>query len=325
MSLKGKSTIHDFLHDDHSCSINIIDPDNYYENIVRGEINNIFEGPNRETNVDFFDLSSIKDISLILDAFNTYPYLGKFRYVIVKVTGKSNKDAILQIADYLKNPSKTTKHIFLCGDDKTNLSCELVIKDDYTQANMKAFIKDELKKRNIQLDNRAVDQLSAKNFSNRLTLINEIDKISTILTSDNHDTKIIDELIDETRRESFDQTYNLMNYINNKDLKSCLLELKKTKFTENIFLEISKIAWRFRVYLKIKTLKKTNMKESEIIKNVNVSKYQYRYLDAESKKKTFEEILTSIKVLRNTDRLLKSTDINHDIISFYLLKKLCGQ
>ncbi len=102
---------------------------------------------------------------------------------------------------------------------------------------MKAFIKDELKKRNIQLDNRAVDQLSAKNFSNRLTLINEIDKISTILTSDNHDTKIIDELIDETRRESFDQTYNLMNYINNKDLKSCLLELKKTKFTENIFLD----------------------------------------------------------------------------------------
>ena len=67
------------------------------------------------------------------------------------------------------------------------------------------------------------------------------------------------------------------------------------------------------------------MKESEIIKNVNVSKYQYKYLDAESRKKTLEEILTGIKVLRNTDRLLKSTDIDHDIISFYLLKKLCGQ
>lgn len=325
MSLKGKSAIHDFLHDDSSYSINIIDPDNYYESIIREEINNIFEGIERETNVDSFDLSSIKDISLILDTFNTYPYLGKFRYVIVKVTGKSNKDSILQIADYLKSPSKTTKHIFLCDDDKANLPCELVIKDDYTQANMKTFIKDELKKRRIQLDNKAIDQLSAKNFSNRLTLINEVDKISTILTSENYDTKAIDELIDETRRESFDQTYNLMNYINNKDLKSCLLELKKTKFTENIFLEISKIAWRFRIYLKIKTLKKTNMKESEIIKNVNVSKYQYKYLDAESRKKTLEEILTGIKVLRNTDRLLKSTDINHDIISFYLLKKLCGQ
>ncbi len=67
------------------------------------------------------------------------------------------------------------------------------------------------------------------------------------------------------------------------------------------------------------------MKESEIIKNVNVSKYQYKYLDAESSKKTLEEILAGIKALRNTDRLLKSTDIDHDTISFYLLKKLCGQ
>ena len=126
------------------------------------------------------------------------------------------------------------------------------------------------------------------------------------------------------KRESFDETYNLMHHINRKDLKSCLSELKKTKFTENIFLEMSKIAWRFRIYLKIKTLKENNMKESEIIKNINVSRYQYKYLDIESRNKTFKDILKGLRALKDTDRLLKSTDISHDIISFYLLKKLCS-
>ena len=116
---------------------------------------------------------------------------------------------------------------------------------------------------------------------------------------------------------------NLMKFINDKDLKSCILELEKTKFTEDIFLEINKIAWRFRTYLKIKTLKRQKINDSEIIKSINVSQYQYKYLNAESSSKTFDELLNSLRIIKETDRLLKSTNINHDIISFYLLKNLC--
>ena len=322
MNVKKKITVHNFLHDENSVSIQIIDPDNYYENIIRKEIDTTFEDIDRNSNVHFFDLSETKDISEILDAFNTYPYLSKFRYVIVKGITKSDKELIIEITDYLKDPSKTTKHIFLFDDNKVEIPCEFFIKEDYTQANIKTFINEELKKRNIQLNNEIIEELSAKNFNNKLTLINEIDKIESILSTNNN-KKIIKDLIDETKRESFDETYNLMSYINRKDLKLCLLELKKTKFTENIFLEMSKIAWRFRIYLKIKTLKKNNTKESEIIKNINVSKYQYKYLDIESKNKTFKDILEGIRILKDTDRLLKSTDINHDLISFYLLKNLC--
>ena len=115
-----------------------------------------------------------------------------------------------------------------------------------------------------------------------------------------------------------------MNYINKKDLRSCILELEKTKFTEDIFLEISKIAWRFRVYLKIKILKSKSIDDSEIIKLISVSKYQYKYLNLESSKKTLDEIIKSLKTIKEVDRLLKSTNINHEILSFYLLKRLCG-
>ena len=151
MNVKKKITVHNFLHDENSVSIQIIDPDNYYENIIRKEIDTTFEDIDRNSNVHFFDLSKTKDISEILDAFNTYPYLSKFRYVIVKGITKSDKELIIEITDYLKDPSKTTKHIFLFDDNKVEIPCEFFIKEDYTQANIKTFINEELKKRNIQL------------------------------------------------------------------------------------------------------------------------------------------------------------------------------
>ncbi len=324
MSTRKKITVSDFLQDDSSISIQITGSNSYYENIIRKEISTTFKDMDQSGNVHFFDLSKTKDISEILNAFNTYPCFSKFRYVVVKGITKSDKDSIIKIIDYLQNPSKTTKHIFLSNDNNVEIPCESFIKDDHNKANARKFINEELKKRNMKLNDEVIEELSAKNFNNKSTLINEIEKIESFLTT-NDDKEIIKDMVDGIKRESFDETYNLMHCINRKDLKSCLLELKKTKFTENIFLEMSKIAWRFRIYLKIKTFKKNNMKESEIITNINVSKYQYKHLDIESENKTFKDILEGLRALKNTDRLLKSTDISHDLLAFYLLKKLCGQ
>ena len=137
-----------------------------------------------------------------------------------------------------------------------------------------------------------------KNLTNKLLITKEIDKLQSLSESKKLDGFNLDDLVDDSKRESYEQTYNLMNYINKKDLRSCILELEKTKFTEDIFLEISKIAWRFRVYLKIKILKSKSIDDSEIIKLISVSKYQYKYLNLESSKKTLDEIIKSLKTIK---------------------------
>ena len=114
-----------------------------------------------------------------------------------------------------------------------------------------------------------------------------------------------------------------MNYINNKNLKACLLEIQKTNFKENIFLEISRITWRFRTYLKIKSLKDASFSNEEIMKMTKVSKYQYKYFDQETSRKKTNEILQALQALREVDVLIKTTNLSYDNILLNLFKKLC--
>ena len=114
-----------------------------------------------------------------------------------------------------------------------------------------------------------------------------------------------------------------MNYINDKNLKACLLEIQKTNFKENIFLEISRITWRFRTYLKIKSLKGASYSSEEIMKSTKVSKYQYKYFDQETNRKNSNEILEGLRALREVDVLLKTTNLDYDNILLNLFKKLC--
>ena len=323
MKTKKKITIDEFLSNDDCLTIQINDISGYYEDLIKKAINKISINRQENPNFDIYDLGKSNNVSEILDSFNTFPFLNKFRYVIVKGISNEKKEEIQSISNYLKSPCATTKHFFLLEDSKVNLSCDYHIEDNNTQESVESFITEELKKRKIKIDTRIIKRLTEKNLTNRLLLIKVIDKIESLFISKKLNNSNLIELVEESRRESFDETYNLMKFINDKDLKSCILELEKTKFTEDIFLEINKIAWRFRTYLKIKTLKRQKINDSEIIKSINVSKYQYKYLNAESSSKTFDELLNSLRTIKETDRLLKSTNINHDIISFYLLKNLC--
>ncbi|HIC77330.1 MAG TPA: hypothetical protein EYO89_05620, partial [Candidatus Dadabacteria bacterium] len=97
MSTRKKITVSDFLQDDSSISIQITGSNSYYENIIRKEISTTFKDMDQSGNVHFFDLSKTKDISEILNAFNTYPCFSKFRYVVVKGITKSDKDSIIKI------------------------------------------------------------------------------------------------------------------------------------------------------------------------------------------------------------------------------------
>ena len=273
-------------------------------------------------NVDYFDFSKDKKIEDLIALFNTYPYMSSYRYVIISGINEKDSEIIDKITNYLLNPMKTTKHIFILANNKTDLLTEHTLTEDNSGDAIIKFIKGKINESNTKLSERNINKL-ANTTSNKLSIISYINKIKLLEESNLATENIIDELLGDQKRESFKETYELINYINDKNLGACLIEIQKTKFKENIFLEISRLTWRFRTYLKIKSLKNASLSKEEIIKATKVSKYQYKYFDNETKRKSVNEILNALRELKKVDALLKTTDLGHENIIFQLFMKLC--
>ena len=273
-------------------------------------------------NIMFFDFNKNKDVQSLISTFNTYPYSSEFRYVIVSGIKEKDSEIIKQIQDYLLNPMKTTKHIFIVENKKINIKCQFEGSDDDSEKGTINFIKNQLKSRNIDLREKNIRELAVKS-KNKLSIISFIEKIQTLNNANSLNQNLVEDLLKDQKSDSYKEAYDLMNYINNKNLKACLLEIQKTNFKENIFLEISRITWRFRTYLKIKSLKDASFSNEEIMKMTKVSKYQYKYFDQETSRKKTNEILQALQALREVDVLIKTTNLSYDNILLNLFKKLC--
>ena len=128
--------------------------------------------------------------------------------------------------------------------------------------------------------------------------------------------------IDNNKREFFNESYSLDIDINKKNRKNLLKNYEKTNFNENIFMEVGRITWKYKLYLKIKILLKDGYKDSEIIEKIKVSKYQFKYIKNEANNLSLNDILKTLIELVKADKKLKSTDIPSEIISFNLLKNI---
>ena len=140
--------------------------------------------------------------------------------------------------------------------------------------------------------------------------------------SNSDDIDTIMDYIDNNKREFFNESYSLDIDINKKNRKNLLKNYEKTNFNENIFMEVGRITWKYKLYLKIKILLKDGYKDSEIIEKIKVSKYQFKYIKNEANNLSLNDILKTLIELVKADKKLKSTDIPSEIISFNLLKNI---
>ena len=136
----------------------------------------------------------------------------------------------------------------------------------------------KLKRSNINLDKNIIDKLLSKISENRLKVDKEINNIIN-LRNNSDDISTIMDYIDNNKREFFNESYSLDIDINKKNRKNLLKNYEKTNFNENIFMEVGRITWKYKLYLKIKILLKDGYKDSEIIEKIKVSKYQYKYIN----------------------------------------------
>ena len=63
-------------------------------------------------------------------------------------------------------------------------------------------------------------------------------------------------------------------------------------------MEVGRITWKYKLYLKIKILLKDGYKDSEIIEKIKVSKYQFKYIKNEANNLSLNDILMELQQMQ---------------------------
>ena len=319
--MPDNKNIEDLILDDKLFSLIFIENDSYYESKILSFLKNRLNSDLYSTDVFIRDLAEKYNINGIIDELNTFPFGDRKRYFILKNVDKIKKDELALINEYNLKPNKKVKVFYFSTKSNFKLKVDIEIKFKSNRDNIRDLISDKLKLSNINLDKNIIDKLLSKISENRLRVDKEINNIINLMSnSDNIDT--IMDYIDNNKREFFNESYSLDIDINKKNRKNLLKNYEKTNFNENIFMEVGRITWKYKLYLKIKILLKDGYKDSEIIEKIKVSKYQFKYIKNEANNLSLNDILKTLIELVKADKKLKSTDIPSEIISFNLLKNI---
>ena len=314
-------SLEDLILDDKLFSLIFIENDSYYESKILSFLKNRLSTDLYSTDVFIRDLTEKNDITEIIDELNTFPFGNRKRYFILKNIDKVKKDQVALINDYNLKPNDKVKVFYFSTKSNFKLKVDIEIKFKSDRENIKDLISEKLRLSNINLDKNIMDKLISKISENRLKVDKEVDNIIN-LVNNSHDKNTIIDYIDNNKRDFFNQSYSLDIDINKKNRKNLLKNYEKTNFIENIFMEVGRITWKYKLYLKIKILLTNGCKDSEIIEKIKVSKYQFKYLKNEANNLSLNDILRTLIELVKADKKLKSTDIPSEIISFNLLKNI---
>ena len=319
--MPDNKNIEDLILDDKLFSLIFIENDSYYESKILSFLKNRLNSDLYSTDVFIRDLAEKYNINVIIDELNTFPFGDRKRYFILKNVDKIKKDELPLINDYNLKPNKKVKVFYFSTKSNFKLKVDIEIKFKSNRNNIRDLILEKLKLSNINLDKNIIDKLLSKISENRLKVDKEINNIIN-LRNNSDDISTIMDYIDNNKREFFNESYSLDIDINKKNRKNLLKNYEKTNFNENIFMEVGRITWKYKLYLKIKILLKDGYKDSEIIEKIKVSKYQYKYIKNEANNLSLNDILKTLIELVKADKKLKSTDIPSEIISFNLLKNI---
>jgi len=319
--MPDNKNIEDLILDDKLFSLIFIENDSYYESKILSFLKNRLNSDLYSTDVFIRDLAEKYNINGIIDELNTFPFGDRKRYFILKNVDKIKKDELALINDYNLKPNKKVKVFYFSTKSNFKLKVDIEIKFKSNRDNIRDLILDRLKLSNINLDKNIIDKLLSKISENRLRVDKEINNIINLM-SNSDDIDTIMDYIDNNKREFFNESYSLDIDINKKNRKNLLKNYEKTNFNENIFMEVGRITWKYKLYLKIKILLKDGYKDSEIIEKIKVSKYQFKYIKNEANNLSLNDILKTLIELVKADKKLKSTDIPSEIISFNLLKNI---
>ncbi len=313
--------ISEIIKKDNLRTVLIIEEDSYFQKKLIDYLQENIPSDIYSSNVNLIDIEKINDISTILENMNTYPLGHNKRFIIILNLHEANKALVDNLIEFNLSPNKFAKIFYFSKKliKKFGVDKEYEFNDNNMR---KIFIKDILKANNIKLSKILEELIIDKFPESRIGIENEIEKIKTFTNKGKIDENKINELYNNYERTVFAETYSLDKYINNKNLKELLNNFNKTNFEKNIFMEIGRIAWKYRQYLKIKILQGRNKTDNEIINATKISKFQFKYIKAETNKLKMSDLQKTLRELQKADKLLKSSDISQKTIIFNLFKNI---
>ena len=313
--------ISEIIKKDNLRTVLIIEEDSYFQKKLIDYLQENIPSDIYSSNVNLIDIEKINDISTILENMNTYPLGHNKRFIIILNLHEANKALVDNLIEFNLSPNKFAKIFYFSKKliKKFGVDKEYEFNDNNMR---KIFIKDILKANNIKLSKILEELIIDKFPESRIGIENEIEKIKTFTNKGRIDENKINELYNNYERTVFAETYSLDKYINNKNLKELLNNFNKTNFEKNIFMEIGRIAWKYRQYLKIKILQDRNKTDNEIINATKISKFQFKYIKAETNKLKMSDLQKTLRELQKADKLLKSSDISQKTIIFNLFKNI---
>jgi len=298
----------------------LINGDSYL--LINEKINEIIKDNKNITVIDM-GLNTLEEVILEAGYFSMFD---EEKYIIVRNanffgTSKLNDNDTEKLINYLNNPNDKTIIIFICNEKiDARKKITKIIKENYaliTIPTLKYYeienrVGEYFKKHDFKIDNETIKYIVQNGLNNYDMIMSEVDKIilyykepTTIKYEDV--TKIVSKSINTNN-------FLFVDAIVDNDLEKSLdllNDLKIMKVEPTIL--ISLIARDFRIMLNIKKMHEDNIREYEIMSELNLQDWQLeKYLKKifPYKIKELENILTKLAQL---DLNIKSGKIDRFI------------
>lgn len=309
----------------------IFGEEEYLKNIYEKKlISNIVDENFKMMNFDIFEGKNV-NISKIIDACDTMPFMSDYRVVILKNTGliyDGKKDDTIKLENYLHILPKTTILIFIEEKIDKKLKIFKTISNIGTFHKIDILSENELVNwiLNVFKDNNK--NISAKEAIyiirnigfNMEILLNEINKLISFKGSS---TKITINDIDNICTKSIEsKIFDLINFMSNKDMDNAIKIYKNLIVNKTSpFVILNMISRQFRIILQTKYLYNKNYSINNIASELELRDFIVKEAIKQSKNFSIKILLQAINECLEIDNNIKTGKIIDEIAIELLIIK----
>lgn len=309
----------------------IFGEEEYLKNIYEKKlISNIVDENFKMMNFDIFEGKNV-NISKIIDACDTMPFMSDYRVVILKNTGliyDAKKDDTNKLENYLHILPKTTILIFIEEKIDKKLKIFKTISNIGTFHKIDILSENELVNwiLNVFKDNNK--NISAKEAIyiirnigfNMEILLNEINKLISFKGSS---TKITINDIDNICTKSIEsKIFDLINFMSNKDMDNAIKIYKNLIVNKTSpFVILNMISRQFRIILQTKYLYNKNYSINNIASELELRDFIVKEAIKQSKNFSIKILLQAINECLEIDNNIKTGKIIDEIAIELLIIK----
>ncbi len=268
-----------------------------------------------DLNVITYDASQIS-MDLILEDAMTIPFFSQYKVILVYHANflSTNNDTNVDVTildDYIDQPMESTILIFIGEFIKLDTRKKIVkkIKDKWKvlefkkldEAGKKSFVQEQIKKRNIILDEDAYQELMQRLPLDMESIQRELEKLE--LYGDTITKNAIIQLVTKPLEEN---VFSLVNAVVEKNISKsfyiwndlCVIN------TDAIYL-IALLAAQFRFLYEVKVLIQQGQTKDEIVTSLNVHPYRVKLAMQSIEYLTSDYLMKMLAKLADLDQKLK--------------------